>query len=104
MFGPDDAVKSLADGHSEGENHITEKDLGNLGLVPRSVITMLEQVNDQIAKAPTKKDENDDNKVVSVLEFELKMNMAEIYNEMVNDLLSVPRQKRKIRQDPRKGI
>jgi len=103
MFGPDDAVKSLADGHSEGENHITEKDISNLGLVPRSVITMLEQVNDKIAKAPTKRDE-DNNKDVSVLEFTLKMNMAEIYNEMVNDLLSVPRQKRKIRQDPRKGI
>jgi len=63
---------------------------------------MLEQINDKLEKAPKPFDE-ELNKNVSILKFKLIMNMAEIYNEMVNDLLSNPRQKRKVRQSP-KGI
>jgi hypothetical protein len=61
MFGPDDAVAALAKGAT------TEQEEENLGLVPRSVITMIEHINDEMEK-------NADN----ALEFSLKMNMVEI--------------------------
>lgn len=89
MFGPDDAVLAL----SKGAEYITEKDANNFGLVPRSIITMIEQMNETIKPGENR------------LQYELKMNMVEIYNEQVNDLLSVPRKDNlKIREDPKEGI
>jgi len=61
MFGPDDAVAALAKGET------TEAEEENLGLVPRSVITMFEHINNEMGQGG----ENE-------LEFSLKMNMVEI--------------------------
>jgi len=44
MFGPDDAVAALAKGET------TQEEEANLGLVPRSVITIFEHLNDEMAK------------------------------------------------------
>jgi len=61
MFGPDDAVAALAEGKT------TESEGENLGLVPRSVITMIEHINDEMGK-------NAEN----ALEYSMEMNMVEI--------------------------
>jgi hypothetical protein len=61
MFGPDDAVAALAKGAT------TQEEEANLGLVPRSVITMFEHINSEM-------DKSKENELV----FELEMNMVEI--------------------------
>ena len=73
MLGPDEVVDLI----KEGAESVPEDVQQLYGIIPRAVFDIFDGINSQLEKDPT-------------TQFELTCSYIEIYNEKVNNLLTIP--------------
>ena len=73
MLGPDDVVDVI----KAGIDNVPPEIQKLYGIIPRGTFEVFDMINAQLAKDPTAK-------------FEVKASYLEIYNECINNLLTIP--------------